>query len=104
MRVRNRPPTHPGRIIKGLYLVQFSITITDLAKALGVSRKTVSKIVNERGSISSEMALRLSQAFNTSPELWLNLQRNYDLWHASHGSKDWQNVKPINTLVSIPVF
>ncbi len=102
MRVRKRPPTHPGRIIKGLYLEQFSITITDLAKALGVSRKTVSKIVNERGSISSEMALRLSQAFNTSPEVWLNLQRNYDLWHASHGSKDWQNVKRINTLVSIP--
>ncbi len=100
MRARKRPPTHPGQIIKGLYLDQFSITITDLAKALGVSRKTVSRIVNERGSISSGMALRLSQAFNTSPELWLNLQRNYDLWHASHNSNDWKSVQPVETRVN----
>jgi len=95
MRARKRAPAHPGRIIKGLYLDEFSITISDLAKALGVSRKTVSKIVNERGAVSSSMALRLSRAFNTSPELWLNLQRNYDLWHASHDSNDWKNVRPV---------
>ena len=100
MRARKRPPNHPGRIIKGLYLEQFSITISDLAKVLGVSRKTVSKIVNERGSISSGMALRLSRAFNTSPELWLNLQRNYDLWHASHNSNDWKNVQPVERQVN----
>ena len=102
MRTRKRPPSHPGRIIKGLYLEQFSITISDLAKVLGVSRKTVSKIVNERGSISSGMALRLSRAFNTSPELWLNLQRNYDLWHASHNSNDWKNVQPVERQVNAP--
>jgi addiction module HigA family antidote len=100
MKARKRPPSHPGRIIKGLYLEQFSITITDLAKALGVSRKTLSKIVNERGSVSSGMALRLSLAFNTSPELWLNLQRNYDLWHASHNSNDWKNVQPVERQVN----
>jgi addiction module HigA family antidote len=100
MKARKRPPSHPGRIIKGLYLEQFSITISDLAKALGVSRKTLSKIVNERGSISSGMALRLSRAFNTSPELWLNLQRNYDLWHASHNSNDWKNVRPVKRQVN----
>jgi addiction module HigA family antidote len=95
MRARKREPAHPGRIIKGLYLEEFSITISDLAKVLGVSRKTVSKIVNERGAISSGMALRLSRAFNTSPELWLNLQRNYDLWHACRDSNDWKNVRPV---------
>jgi addiction module HigA family antidote len=95
MRERKRAPVHPGRIIKGLYLDEFSITISGLAKALGVSRKTVSKIINERGAVSSSMALRLSRAFNTSPELWLNLQRNYDLWHASRDSKDWKNVRPV---------
>jgi addiction module HigA family antidote len=100
MKARKRPPTHPGRIIKGLYLEQFSITISNLAKALGVSRKTLSKIVNERGSITSGMALRLSRAFNTSPELWLNLQRNYDLWHASHNSNDWKNVQPVERQVN----
>ena len=102
MRARKRAPAHPGRIIKGLYLEEFSITISDLAKVLGVSRKTVSKIVNERGAISSGMALRLSRAFNTSPELWLNLQRNYDLWHASHDSSDWKNVKPVGMQADVP--
>ena len=95
MRRRKRAPTHPGRILNIHYLEPLSITITELARALGVSRKTVSKIVNERGSVTSNMALRLSRAFDTTPELWLNLQRNYDLWHAAHDSKDWQRVKPV---------
>jgi len=60
---------------------------------LGVSRKTISKIVNENGAVTPEMALRLSRSFDTTPELWLNLQRNYDLWHASHDSSTWQAVR-----------
>ncbi len=99
MKERKRQPTHPGQMIKGLYLEPFAITITDLAKVLGVSRKTLSKIVNERSSITSDMALRLSRAFNTTPELWLNLQRNYDLWHAIHSRNDWQNVQPVGMQV-----
>jgi len=99
MRERKRQPTHPGQMIKGLYLGPFAITITDFAKVLGVSRKTLSKIVNERSSITSDMALRLSRAFNTTPELWLNLQRNYDLWHASHNRNDWKNVQPVGIQV-----
>jgi addiction module HigA family antidote len=71
------------------------LTVSDLARILGVSRKTVSKIVNERSAISADMALRLSRAFKTTPELWLNLQRNYDLWYAAADSSDWQFVKPI---------
>jgi len=102
MRTRKRPPSHPGQIIKGLYLEPFSITITDLAQALGVCRKTLSKIVNERSSITSDMALRLSRAFDTSPELWLNLQRNYDLWHATHNRNDWKNVQPVGIQVNAP--
>ena len=102
MKARKRAPSHPGQIIKGLYLEPFSITITDLAKTLGVSRKTLSKIVNERGSITSGMALRLSRAFNTSPELWLNLQRNYDLWHTSRNSNDWKNVQPVKRQINAP--
>jgi len=61
----------------------------------GGSRKTVSKIVNERGAVSADMALRLSQAFGTTPELWLNLQQNYDLWHAAKESKGWRSVEPV---------
>ncbi len=90
-----RQPTHPGIIIKEDYLEPLSISITDMALTLGVSRKTLSKIINTRGSITPDMALRLSRAFNTTPDLWLNLQKNYDLWHAENDSKDWRMVKPL---------
>ncbi|MCL4147213.1 UNVERIFIED_CONTAM: hypothetical protein GTU68_023173 [Idotea baltica] len=71
------------------------LTVSGLARSLGVSRKTVSKIANEGAGVSAEMALRLSRAFNTSPELWLNLQRNYDLWHAAQESDEWESVEPV---------
>ena len=95
MRTRKRPPAHPGRILRIHHLDPLSMTIKDLADILRVSRKTVSKIVNERGSITPDMALRLSRAFDTSPDLWLNLQKTYDLWHASQDSGDWKRVKPV---------
>jgi addiction module HigA family antidote len=72
-----------------------SLTVSDLAGTLGVSRKTLSKIVNERGDVTPDMALRLSMAFSTTPELWINIQRNYDLWEASHKSNDWKLVEAI---------
>ena len=95
MNSRKRPPTHPGGIIKRHYLVPLSLSITETAKALGVSRKTFSKVVNERGDITSLMALRLAKAFGTTPELWLNLQRNFNLWHAIHDSKSWKRARMI---------
>jgi len=95
MALRKRQPTHPGNILKEDYLKPLSVTIQDMALALGVSRKTLSKIVNCRGAITPDMALRLSRAFDTTPELWMNLQKNYDLWHAAHESKSWRSVKPI---------
>lgn len=64
-----------------------------MASTLGVSRKTLSKIINERGSITPEMALRLSRAFDTTPDLWMNLQKNYDLWKAENSSSSWKTVK-----------
>jgi len=95
MRIRKRPPTHPGGILRRQYLEPLSLTISEMADTLGVSRKTLSKIVNEHGSITPDMALRLSRALNTTPELWLNLQQNYDLWHASHDSNDWKMIEAI---------
>jgi addiction module HigA family antidote len=95
MRKIKRQPTHPGKIIKEDYLKPLSITIKDMADLLGVSRKTLSKIINERGSITPDMALRLSRAFDTTPDLWLNLQKNYDLWKAESLSKEWKKIKPI---------
>jgi len=88
MKKMTRRPTHPGNIIKEDYLLPLSITIKDMADTLGVSRKTLSKIINERGAIMPDMALRLSRAFDTTPDLWLNLQKNYDLWNAENASKE----------------
>jgi len=71
------------------------MTVSGLAGVLGLSRKTLSEIVNEHASITPDMALRLSKAFKTTPELWLNMQRNYDLWQASHKSDDWKLVEAV---------
>lgn len=95
MRIRKRMPTHPGGILKRQYMEPLGLTVSDLAAKLGVSRKTVSKILNEGGDITPDMALRLSMAFRTTPELWINLQRNYDLWEAAHKSNDWKHVEAI---------
>ena len=85
MRMHN--PPHPGEIIRSLCLEPLGVTVTESAKALGVSRKTLSAILNGRAGVSPEMAVRLSIAFGTSAESWLNQQIQYDLWHAEQGRK-----------------
>jgi len=75
-------PPHPGGILKELCLEPLGVTVTEAAKALGVSRKTLSAILNGRAGISPEMAVRLSIAFDTTAESWLNQQVQYDLWQA----------------------
>ena len=80
-------PPHPGEVLKELCLEPLGITVTDAAKALGVSRKTLSSLLNGRSGISPEMAIRLGKAFGTSPESWLNQQMQYDLWEAEHNTK-----------------
>ena len=75
-------PPHPGEILKELCLKPLGLTVTEAAKALGVSRKTLSGILNGRAGISPEMAIRLSIAFDTTAESWLNQQIQYDLWQA----------------------
>jgi len=84
MRMHN--PPHPGEVLRELCLEPLGLTITDAAGALGVSRKTLSAILNGRAGISPEMAIRLSKAFGTSAESWLNQQMQYDLWVAKQGA------------------
>ena len=96
MREKLRRPTHPGGILRRHYLEPMSMTVSGLAAVLGVSRKTLSEIVNEHASITPDMALRLAKAFKTTPELWLNMQRNYDLWQALQKSDDWKHVEILN--------
>ena len=75
-------PPHPGEVLKALCLEPLGLTVTDAARALGVSRKALSGIVNGRVGVSPEMAVRLSLAFDTTAESWLNQQLQYDLWRA----------------------
>lgn len=76
-------PAHPGEVLKELWLEPLGLTLTEAAIRLGVTRKTISKIVNGRGAITPEMALRLEIAFGTSAQAWMNLQTAYDLWQLS---------------------
>jgi antitoxin HigA-1 len=85
MRMHN--PPHPGEIIKRLCLEPLGVSVTEAAQALDISRKTLSAILNGRAGISPEMAVRLSMAFGTSSESWLNHQTQYDLWHAEQRRK-----------------
>jgi addiction module HigA family antidote len=93
-RQRKQQPTHPGAILLTHHLEPLGIGIGDAAQRLGVSRKTLSKIVNQRGAVSPEMALRLARGFATTPELWLNLQQAYDLSLAERLTS-WRKVQTI---------
>jgi len=86
MRMHN--PPHPGEVLRELCLKPLGITVTSAAEALGVSRKTLSSILNGRSGISPEMAIRLARAFDTSPESWMNQQIQYDLWEAKRKSRN----------------
>lgn len=80
-------PPHPGEILRDLCLEPLGLSVTDAAKAWGVSRKTLSALLNGRAGVSPEMAVRLSSAFDTTAESWLNQQVQYDLWLAEKRRK-----------------
>ena len=77
---RMHSPSHPGEILKEMYITPLGVTVTKVADALGVSRKHVSAIVNGRAPVTPDMAVRLAGVFGTEPEIWVNLQAQYDLW------------------------
>ena len=78
---RNLPPGHPGEILREAYIKERNLTITEVAQGLGVARANLSAIVNERAGISPELAVKLSEAFGNTAQFWINLQKNYELWH-----------------------
>jgi addiction module HigA family antidote len=79
---RARKPTHPGEVLYEDVMKPLGLTVTEAARKLRVSRKTLSEIVNQRAGISADMALRIAGATNTSAESWLNMQLKLDLWEA----------------------
>jgi addiction module HigA family antidote len=80
-------PCHPGEILWEDYLNPLNISITEFAKQIGVSRKVLSDVINEKAGISPVMSLRLSKALNKTPQFWLTMQMNYDLFHVQQKSK-----------------
>jgi len=91
-------PAHPGEILKDIIIESLGLTITDVAKHLDVSRKTLSKVLNTRGSITPEMALRLELVFNKpSADHWLRMQNAYDLWQTRQ-NQDSMHVLPYDVM------
>src|SRR5574342_938233 len=88
-------PPHPGEIIRDLCLAPLELTVTQAAQGLGVTRKTLSQLLNGSAGISPEMAVRLSKAFGRSPESWLALQSQYDLAQISRNVKKIK-IKPFS--------
>ena len=88
MKMEMHNPPHPGEIIRELCLEPLDLTVTAAAKALGVTRKSLSELLNGKSGVSPEMALRLAIAFRTSAESWLNQQVQYDLWKARKRHKN----------------
>jgi addiction module HigA family antidote len=88
-------PSHPGRILA--YYLQ-GRTVTEVARHLGVTRPAFSRVLNGRAGISADMALRISEAFNTEPDFWLRLQAQRDLWVAS--KKKRAKVKPLAVIAA----
>jgi addiction module HigA family antidote len=91
-----RRPVHPGEMLREDFMQEYALSVSALADALGVSRQSVNELLRERRALSPEMAVRLSRLFRTSPEFWMNLQRNVDLWDAAqHLAADIGRIRPL---------
>lgn len=89
-------PSHPGVILRDLYLPRTGTTLTHFAQRIGVSRRSVSMIVNGSRPITVDMANRLARALGTSAQFWLNLQRDVDIWEALHEHRsDYERIEPL---------
>jgi addiction module HigA family antidote len=86
-------PPHPGLILRDDVLPELGLSVKDAAEQLGVTRVTLSRVINGRAGISAEMALRLGQWLGNGPDIWLRMQVAYDLWHARKGLKKLK-IKP----------
>jgi addiction module HigA family antidote len=80
--MQRRKPTHPGEVLLKDVIKPLGITITEAARDLGISRKTLSELIHCKCGLTPEMAVRIAKATNTSPESWLAMQTKLDLWNA----------------------
>src|SRR5438094_1146899 len=95
---RKRRPTHPGEILRKDFLPAAGLTQSEIARLLVVSRRTVSEVLHERRPVTTDMAHRLARAFGTSPEMWLGLQQDVDLWDMHHARRaEYDRIKRVST-------
>ena len=96
LRSNKRRPTHPGAILREDILSELKLSQTALAERLGVSRRTISQIVNEQRPITADMALRLSRFLGTTPVSWLTMQQAVDIWDIEHREQTkYSRIKPL---------
>ena len=98
--IGNRRPTHPGEILREDVINSLGLTITEAAKDLGVTRKTLSALLNCKAAVSPEMAVRISKATDTTPESWLYMQAKLDLWNAQQRFPKVCKIKEFAELVA----
>ena len=97
-KTKKLPPTHPGELLREEIMPATKLTQEQLANRLGVSRRTINEIVGGKRSVTADMAHRLARLFNTTPEFWLGLQQDVDLWKAAQkGRSDYGRIKPLNS-------
>jgi addiction module HigA family antidote len=93
---KNRRPTHPGEILREEYLEPLEMTQQQLADALGITRVRINEIILGKRSITPDTAFRLSKYFSTTPDFWLNLQQNIDMWDTLQLNKrDYDRIKSL---------
>lgn len=94
---KNRPPVHPGEILLEEFMKPHDVSQAEVARKIGISRKHINEVVHAKKPVTIDMALRLSRLFGTSPELWLNGQMAWDVWHAMHGknARRLASIEPI---------
>lgn len=95
---RNRAPTHPGELLREDVLPALDLSITDFAAKLHVSRQQIHRVLSTQAGVSPEMALRLGKFCGNGPDLWLNMQKAYDLWHAREKLAD--EIESISTVAA----
>lgn len=94
------PPSHPGEILKDLFIKPRNLNIKEVAVGLEITRASLSTVINGRGGVSPELAVKLAAAFNNTPEFWFSLQKNYELWYAKQ-KVNTKNVRRFETAKSI---
>ena len=96
---KNRKPTHPGEILRYEYLEE--LNMTQLADAIGITRVRVNEVILGKRSVTPDTAFRLAKYFNTTPDFWINLQNNYDMWYTlQKRKKEYEMIHPLKNQVA----